>query len=336
MRYHCGTGARQSVETMQTPSTPANEEARVATLRSLNILDTLPEERFDRLTRLARRIFNVPIALVSLVDAERQWFKSNQGFEQATEGPRDESFCAHAILSDELLEVPDALKDMRFFDNPAVTGGLGLRYYAGRPLKSASGMRLGTLCLVDTRPRELTDDEKASLDDLASMAEQEIMAMQLATLDHLTQLTNRRGFEALGRHVLSACQRLGFPLSVIMMDLDGFKAINDTLGHDEGDQALKAFAQLLLDCFRSSDVVARLGGDEFAVLLSNTSEGQARETLRRLGPALDAYNAGSGRGYKLAYSAGVYCEQSPGSVDLAELLRKADQALYEAKRSRAG
>jgi len=321
---------------MQIPSIPANEDARVAILRSLNILDTLPEERFDRLTRLARRIFNVPIALVSLVDAERQWFKSNLGMEEALQGPRDESFCAHAILSDELLEVPDALKDPRFFDNPAVTGPTGVRYYAGRPLRSACGMRLGTLCLVDTRPRQLSEDEKASLDDLACMAEQEIMAMQMATLDHLTQLTNRRGFEALGRHVLSACQRFGFPLSVVMMDLDGFKEINDTFGHDEGDQALAAFARLLLDSFRGADVVARLGGDEFAVLLSNTSESQARETLRRLDPALDAWNAGSGRGYRLACSAGVYCEQSPGSVDLAELLRKADQVLYESKRSRTG
>src|SRR5690606_27320530 len=105
------------------------------------------------------------------------------------------------------------------------------------------GMRVGTLCLVDTRPRELTADEKASLDDLAHMAEQEITAMQLATLDHLTQLTNRRGFEALGRHVLSACQRLQLPISVVAMDLDGFKGINDTFGHDEGDQALMAFAR---------------------------------------------------------------------------------------------
>jgi diguanylate cyclase (GGDEF)-like protein len=320
---------------MRIPSIPANEETRLASLRSLSILDTPPEERFDRLTRLASRIFNVPIALVSLVDSERQWFKSNQGLGRVTEGPRTESFCAHAILNDELLEVTDALTDPRFSDHPAVTGDLGLRYYAGRPLKSADGMRLGTLCLVDTEPRKLSEDEKASLDDLAHMAEQEITAMQLATLDHLTQLTNRRGFESLGRHVLSACQRLEFPLSVVVMDLDGLKRINDTFGHEEGDQALKAFAQILLDSFRGSDVVARLGGDEFAVLLSNTCETQAKETLRRLDTALDVFNAGARRGYKLAYSAGVCCEPSPGSVDLAELLRKADETLYKHKRWRA-
>lgn len=324
----------QTVETMQKPSIPADEETRLATLRSLNILDTLPEERFDRLTRLARRIFDVPVALVSLVEAERQWFKSNLGMEEITESPREESFCGHAILSDELLEVPDALQDPRFCDNPAVTGGTRIRYYAGRPLRCAGGQRVGTLCLVDTRPRKLTDDEKASLDDLAHMAEQEIMAMRLATLDHLTQLTNRRGFEVLGRHVLSACRRFGFPLSVIVMDLNGFKGINDTFGHHEGDRALVAFAGLLLDSFRGSDVVARLGGDEFAVLLSNTSETQARDALQRLDPALEAYNAVSEHDYRLAYSAGICCVQSPESIDLAELLRRADQALYENKRSR--
>lgn len=320
---------------MQIPSIPANEETRLATLRSLRILDTPPEERFDRLTRLASRIFNVPIALVSLVDAERQWFKSNQGLEEATEGPRNESFCAHAILNDALLEVTDTLNDPRFSDHPAVTGELGVRYYAGRPLKSADGFRLGTLCLVDTKPRTLSDDEKASLDDLAHMAEQEITAMQLATLDHLTQLTNRRGFESLAGHVLSACQRLELPLTVVVMDLDGFKRINDALGHEEGDQALKAFAQIMLNSFRGSDVVARLGGDEFAVLLSNTRESQVKEILSRLDTALDAHNAGARRGYKLAYSAGISCELSPGRVDVVELLRKADQALYEQKRSRA-
>lgn len=320
---------------MQIPPVPANEKQRLATLRSLGILDTPPEERFDRLTRLASRIFNVPIALVSLVDAERQWFKSNQGLQPTAQGPRDESFCAHAILSDELLEVTDAQADPRFSDHPAVTGALGLRYYAGRPLKSAGGMRLGTLCLVDTKPRKLSEDEKASLDDLSHMAEQEITAMQLATLDHLTQLTNRRGFESLGRHVLAACKRLGLPLSVVVMDLDGFKGINDTFGHEEGDQALKAFAQILLESFCGSDVVARLGGDEFALLLSNTCEHEAQKTLHRLSAALEAYNDQATRGYRLAYSAGICCESSLEGVDLAELLRRADQALYEHKRGRA-
>lgn len=317
---------------MQIPLVPVNEKQRLATLRELEILDTPSEERFDRLTRLASRIFNVPIALVSLVDAERQWFKSNQGME-ATEGPRDESFCAHAILTDELLEITDAQADPRFSDHPAVTGTLGLRYYAGRPLKSA-GMRLGTLCLVDTRPRKLSEDEKASLDDLAHMAEQEINAMQLATLDHLTQLTNRRGFESLGRHVVAACLRLELPLSVVVMDLDDFKGINDTFGHEEGDQALKAFAQILLESFRGSDVVARLGGDEFAVLLSNTGEPEAQKSLHRLSAALDAYNDQTQRGYRLAYSVGICCEPALDGVVLAELLHKADQALYEHKRGR--
>src|SRR5690606_21156135 len=123
---------------------------------------------------------------------------------------------------------------------------------------------------------------------------------------------------------------------VVMMDLNGFKEINDSFGHDEGDQALKVFARILLETFRRSDVIARLGGDEFAVLLSNTCKSQVQETLRRLDTALDAYNAEARRGYRLAYSAGICDEPSPGGVHLAELLRKSDQVLYENKRSRTG
>src|ERR1700752_1549332 len=115
---------------MLTPALPADENTRLDTLRALNILDTSPEERFDRLTRLAKRLFGVPIALVNLVDADRQWFKSCVGL-SATETPRDISFCGHAILGDDILLVPDAGVDERFHDNPLVTGDPNIRFYAG-------------------------------------------------------------------------------------------------------------------------------------------------------------------------------------------------------------
>src|SRR4051812_22533156 len=117
---------------------PENESARVATLRTLRILDTPPEERFDRLTRLARYMFDIPIALVSLVDENRQWFKSCAGLE-ARETTRDVSFCAHAILNDDILLIPDARADSRFHDNPLVTGEPRIRFYAGQPLAITNG-----------------------------------------------------------------------------------------------------------------------------------------------------------------------------------------------------
>ena len=180
------------------PATPVDEATRVGTLRALDILDTAAEERFDRLTRLAKRLFGVPIALVSLVDTNRQWFKSCDGL-GATETPREISFCGHAILSDDILVIPDALLDDRFCDNPLVVDDPHIRFYAGCPLRAPNGSRLGTLCLIDRAPRMFDADELQPLRDLAHMAEQELAAVQLATTDELTQISNRRGFARLIR-----------------------------------------------------------------------------------------------------------------------------------------
>src|SRR5690242_11997132 len=136
---------------MQAPAKPKDEEQRLETLRALNILDTVPEERYDRLTRLAKRLFDVPIALVSIIDEDRQWFKSSMGVD-AKETSREISFCGHAILGDEILEVPDATKDERFNDNPLVIENPNIRFYAGCPLAVANGSKIGTLCLIDDHP----------------------------------------------------------------------------------------------------------------------------------------------------------------------------------------
>jgi GAF domain-containing protein len=154
-------------------ASPPDEAARLRALRELGILDSAPEERFDRITRLAQRVFDVPIALVSLVDTERHWFKSRQGLD-IEETHRDLSFCAHAIHDDSIFIVSDALLDPRFADNPAVTGDLRVRFYAGRPLR-ANGRRVGTLCVVDQRPRHLRDDDVRALDDLAALVERELV-----------------------------------------------------------------------------------------------------------------------------------------------------------------
>lgn len=163
---------------MKTPVIPAEEAARLAALRSACILDTPPEERFDRITRLASKIFDVPIALVSLVDADRQWFKSRVGL-TATETPRDMSFCAHTILGADVMMVENATEDERFADNPLVTGDPSIRFYAGCPLTAGDGNRLGTLCLIDRQPRRLSDEQLAVLRDLAAIVSNEIGALEL-------------------------------------------------------------------------------------------------------------------------------------------------------------
>lgn len=158
---------------MQPPALPKNELQRLQALRERALLDTPPEERFDRLTRLAKHTFGTEMALVSLVDAERQWFKSKQGLD-ACETGRDVSFCGHAILHDSILEVSDARLDPRFADNPLVTGTPHIRFYAGAPLSTSEGYHIGTLCIIDSQPRTLTPAEKLALRDLADCVEEEI------------------------------------------------------------------------------------------------------------------------------------------------------------------
>jgi len=318
---------------MIAPALPLNEATRIETLHALDILDTAPEERFDRLTRLAKRLFNVPIALVSLVDTNRQWFKSCVGLD-ATETPREVSFCGHAILSDRTFVVPDAALDERFRDNPLVVGSPHIRFYVGCPLRMSNGSTLGTLCLIDVEPRSMGADDLHLLRDLAGMVEQELGAVQLATMDELTLLSNRRGFLLLAQHTLSLCRRVDTPASLLFLDLDRFKQINDRFGHAEGDRALRDFASLLKTTFRDSDVVARLGGDEFAVLLTKVSQPHGAEALARLQHAVEAHNRGSERGYELMFSVGqlAYDPSRHWSVEL--LLQDADALMYERKRAR--
>jgi K+-sensing histidine kinase KdpD len=147
---------------------PENEVERLRALEELEILDTLPEAAIDRIARLAAHLIGVPIVLVSLVDAERQWFKSRVGF-GAEAMPRELAFCSHAILSSEVFVVPDARSDARFADNPMVTGSPGIRFYAGAPLMLTDDVRLGTLCAIDCKPRDLSPDEAAVLRDLAAV-----------------------------------------------------------------------------------------------------------------------------------------------------------------------
>ncbi|WP_426107627.1 putative bifunctional diguanylate cyclase/phosphodiesterase [Massilia sp. TSP1-1-2] len=157
---------------------PADEAERLLALYSARILDTEPEEEFDRITRIAAKLLKVPIALVSLVDAERQWFKSKVGLD-VTQTRRDISFCGHAVLQKEPFLISDAQADARFADNPLVMGAPFVRFYAGIPLLSVEGQALGSFCVIDHVPRILTDIELASLVDLARMAQEQIQRRQL-------------------------------------------------------------------------------------------------------------------------------------------------------------
>ncbi len=340
---------------------PPNEAERLAELDSFEILDTLSEQAYDDITLLASQICDCPIALVSLVDQERQWFKSRVGLE-AEETPRDLAFCAHAILEpDELLMVADATRDERFASNPLVTDEPSIRFYAGAPLKTSQGHALGTLCVIDRVARELGPDQVRALEALSRqvMAQLELrrtvarleqhvaerrryerhleryrreleevnarLAEQSVT-DPLTGLHNRRALmEKLDRECERA-RRYSLPLALALLDVDAFKAYNDSFGHPTGDRVLEQLAGVLQRMRRSGDFVARHGGEEFAMILANTGlEGAsfAAERIRR------AVEEAEWPQRQVTVSVGIAVLE-PEMSDSA-LIAAADGALYKAK-----
>ncbi len=313
---------------------PADEPRRLAALQALNILDTEPEERFDRITRLAQRLFDTPMVTVTLLDTERAWFKSVQGVE-GEEDLREVSFCQHAILDPETtLVVGDARLDERFADNPRVTGDPNVRFYAGHPVAAPGGEPLGTLCVIDDKPREAAGFDAEALQELAAMVEAEIASLSLAIGDELTGLSNRRGFEMLGERLLSAARLLGLPFTIVYADLDNMKPINDLHGHEAGDRALIEIGSLLEQSLRGSDLIARLGGDEYCAMLVGTEAEAATAALTRIEDALARRNAATEEPFALSLSLGL-AESLPGDESpLWDVVAAADLAMLEAKRAK--
>jgi diguanylate cyclase (GGDEF)-like protein len=212
---------------------------------------------------------------------ERQWFKSRQGLD-AFQTDRNISFCGHAILEDRIFVVPDTFNDVRFADNPLVKGSPFIRFYADYPVHAPDGSRIGTLCIIDDKPRDLQESQAIVLQKLATLIDHEIAMISQATLDELTGISNRRGFIEIAKHVFELCKRAKHSATLVSVDLNGFKGINDTLGHQAGDDVLREFARQLLVNYRESDVVARIGGDEFCVLTSCASAEQSTIALNSM------------------------------------------------------
>ncbi|SFK36392.1 sensor domain-containing diguanylate cyclase [Methylophaga sulfidovorans] len=318
---------------MKTPDLPQNEQERLSTLKSLTILDSAPDERFDRLTRIATKLFDVPVALVSLVDKNRQWFKSCQGLD-ITETPRDISFCGHAILGEGAFVVEDAHNDERFIDNPLLIGQKHIRFYAGYPIRYLDGSKLGTLCIKDVKPRQFREDDRQLLKDLATIVEHEIQAVELATMDELTGILNRRGFNMSAEKSLNICKRGALPVALVFLDLNEFKPINDKFGHAEGDKALQQFASILDDVGRDSDIVARMGGDEFVILLVDADKNAVDEVMKRFSQQIQRCNEQQALGYHITFSYGIVLFEPEKHATIDELLSEGDALMYQRKKSR--
>jgi len=339
---------------MQPAPLPSNEDERLAALHALAVMDTPPEAEFDALVKAAAAVCDMPISLISLIDTDRQWFKANHGLDGATQTPRDAAFCAHAILQDEVFEVPDASLDARFAGNPLVADAPDIRFYAGAPVRLSNGHCIGTICVIDREPRTLNGRQREVLRCLAQATAQAMegrralmrvrglvgdLSRAAAEAEHraghdpLTGLFNRADFEprlqaALDGAIADPAQSH----ALLCIDLDHFKIVNDTCGHAAGDRLLQQIARMLSDAVRQGDAVARLGGDEFAVLLKGCSAASAQAVGRKICTMFDDFRFVHGEHrMKVGTSIGLVAVDSRWS-DTAALMQAADACCYAAKK----
>jgi len=311
-------------------SSGAEESARLSALRGYCVLDTGREARFDDLTSLAASICETPMSLVSLVDTNRLFFKSAHGMD-IREVPHPDFFCGQAIRQRDVFVVPDATQDPRFANHPLVVESPRVCFYAGAPLVTPQNYALGTLCVVDFVPRELNSKQLETLRILARQAMCQLELNLQAMRDPLTGLYNRRQLEeGLHREVLRA-RRIGAPVGVMAIDVDHFKRVNDTLGHEVGDIALRGIAEVLASCVREEDIACRAGGEEFVIILPGTGKTALRSRAEALRKTIEQARIPAGDGtLKLTVSIGLASFPSYGDSGQA-VLRAADVALYKAK-----
>ncbi|MBI5430546.1 MAG: sensor domain-containing diguanylate cyclase [Nitrosomonadales bacterium] len=325
-------------EIMQCPI-PENEAQRLEAVRSYEILDSSPEVDFDALTRVAAFAFDAPAAVVGLMDSDRLWFKSHFGLD-VPQLDRQIAFCAHAVMKpNELLVIEDLAEDTRFSRNPLVVNAPNLRFYAGAPLVDHKGYALGTIAVVDVKPRKFSETQRHVLRDLSKLVmtaldnrRRALLLSRMARTDHLTGLANRADFDDVLSSQMAHTARTGETFALLYMDLDGFKMANDHFGHATGDEVLREVARRLSQQVREQDALARIGGDEFGVVIRGGTLESAQMLAKRIDHAVSAPIGIPGGGQvSIGISIGIatYCDSSEPHL---ALLERADRELYQAKR----
>lgn len=306
-----------------------DERGRLCAVARYDLLDTPSEPQFDTIVSLLKTIFRVPIALISIIDDRRQWYKAVEGLPIA-EIPRDAAFCNYTIQSADILAIEDTTLDPRFADHPMVTGAPHLRSYLGIPLTSPDGYNIGTICILDMQPRTFGPDDYATLRQFAAVAITQFELRQIASRDALTGLATRRAFIEAAERELSRFLRHGQPVTLVIFDLDRFKSINDTYGHGIGDAVLKSASAACEAVKRSEEQIGRIGGEEFAILLVNTGLPAARIAAERFRSAIEAATIGERPDLPFTASFGL-AQCNAETADVATWMDRADKALYRAK-----
>lgn len=309
----------------------ADEAGRLAALHRYRVLDTAPEQPFDKITSLVRSVLDVPMTAVSLIDRDRQWFKSSQGLD-VCETAREVSFCTKTILGREPMVIPDARLDDRFAANPLVVGPPHIVSYAGAPLCDPSGYNIGALCAIDVVRRDFTEEQVDCLAKFAALVVDELELRQIAQLDQLTGVLTRRGLIEQIDKEIARYRRYGRPSALILFDIDHFKSVNDRFGHPAGDEVLRAVARTCAAVARPNDLFGRVGGEEFALLLPEVDAADAMLAAERFRGAIADAPIDIGEPLQVTASFGV----APIGSDIAtaaQWLAKADVPLYAAKRA---
>jgi diguanylate cyclase (GGDEF)-like protein len=322
---------------------------KLAEMHVVDVFYTPLEERFERITRLARRVLNVPVAGITCLNGERQWFKSVAGW-AVTELPSTHSLCPLTIEENRICVIPDTQADPRVANHPLVVRKPNFRFYAGYPLQESSGMAVGTLCVFDTKPRELNEEQICSLHDLGELARHELLTDQLsdaqselisklgaarreAMFDPLTRVWNRRGATALLRSALIKGKERDSEVSVCLLDVDNFKTINDTHGHQAGDQVLRKLAAMLVSSVRTNDIVCRYGGDEFLLILPDTDVHDAARVAERARRTVVESPVQIRQGLaKVSVSIGLAARHRGADITPDDLIKQIDDALMACKR----
>lgn len=326
----------------------STQTMKLAAARSASALDTRAERRFDRITRIATRLLSVPVAAISVLGDNQEWFKSVRGWDIGCL-PVEQSLGALAVGSSGPTLIEDTTEDERTKEHALVVGPPHFRFFAGMRLYESHGRVVGILSIMDTVPRQLSAEDVESLGDLCALAQNELLADQIsdaqavltrklsaarreALIDPLTRVWNRRGCQMALKTAFAEADAADSFVAIGIFDVDQFKAINDTLGHEVGDIVLRKIADVLISNLREFDIVCRLGGDEFLVILVDADARLASTALNRVRESLEREPVRTRHGdVSLTVSAGYTVREPRSTKSYEEMVLLADQALMAAK-----